>query len=246
MKKRLGIISFFVVIFIAFIIVWNFSYQQGLEEAYTPIIEKPTGNFIPSERGVFNRFDASGLDYLNMPVDEDHQRTLETYYDNRAYPGAPPSIPHPVAKERSFGGNTCIQCHQNGGFVAKFNAYAPVAPHPEMVNCRQCHVTQNTNTTFTEIADAATANTGFVKIAAPKVGEGVNNAMPGSPPMMPHKLQMRENCISCHAGPSAPKEIRVTHPERINCRQCHLPIKAEQATLDAPTFLRQFDELNEK
>ena len=47
--------------------------------------------------------------------------------------------------------------------------------------------------------------------------------MEGSPPVIPHKLFMRENCLSCHAGPSAPKEIRMSHPERVNCRQCHVP-----------------------
>ncbi|ADV50808.1 hypothetical protein Celal_3544 [Cellulophaga algicola DSM 14237] len=238
MKKRLGIISFFVVIFIAFIVIWNYSYQQGLEEAYMPVIETPTGNFIPSESGAFRRFDDAGLDYLNMPVDENHQRSLDTYYDNRAYPGAPPSIPHPVAKERSFGGNTCIQCHKNGGFVEKFDAYAPITPHPEMVNCRQCHVTKNTATTFKGFS--------FSKPEPPKVGVGANNALLGSPPMIPHQLQMRENCISCHGGPSAPKEIRVSHPERINCRQCHLPKNNIQPNVDTSTFLRQFDQLNEK
>ncbi|WP_421812407.1 multiheme c-type cytochrome [Flagellimonas sp.] len=239
MRKRLGIISFFVVIFIAFIVVWNYSYQQGLEEAYTPIIETPTGNFIPAERGVFLRFDNTTINYSSMPVDENHQRTLDDYYKNRAYPGAPPSIPHPVKEERSFGGNTCIQCHQNGGFVEKFNAYAPVTPHPEMVNCRQCHVTKNTSETFRDFT--------FAKMQPPKVGEGANNAMPGSPPMIPHQLQMRESCIACHAGPSAPKEIRVTHPERVNCRQCHLPqTSISTPQIDTSAFLRQFDQLNEK
>jgi len=237
MKKRLGIISFFVIIFIAFILIWNFSYQKGLEEVYVPAIETPAGNIIPSESGVFRRFN-SGIDYSNMPVDENHQRTLKDYYENRAYPGAPPSIPHPVANERSLGGNTCKQCHQNGGFVEKFNAYAPVTPHPEMVNCRQCHVTKNTNNTFKDFA--------FAKAQPPKVGTGVNNAMPGSPPMIPHQLQMRESCISCHAGPSAPKEIRVTHPERINCRQCHLPKTNEQPQINAGTFIRQFNSTYEE
>ena len=70
-----------------------------------------------------------------------HQRTLETYYDNRAYHGAPPSIPHPVNEHQSLGGaNDCLKCHENGGFVEKYNAYTPVTPHPELVNCRQCHV----------------------------------------------------------------------------------------------------------
>ncbi len=112
-----------------------------------------------------------------------------------------------------MGGNVCLQCHQNGGFVEKFNAYAPVTPHPQMVNCKQCHVEKQTQSNFKE--------TNFYKKPAPAVG--VNNALLGSPPVIPHQLQMRENCLSCHAGPSAVKELRVEHPERINCRQCHVP-----------------------
>ncbi|GAA4951403.1 hypothetical protein GCM10023314_26010 [Algibacter agarivorans] len=213
MKKRLGIISLFVLLFIAFIIIWNFSYQTGKEEAYIPIIEESQyKTYIPSERGVFERSEFA-LEYANMPVDKNHQRTLDSYYDNRAYHGAPPSIPHAIKDEKNLGGNTCLQCHQNGGFVEKFNAYAPVTPHPEMINCRQCHVAQNSNTLFKP--------SNLAKVHAPKVG--VNNALIGTPPMIPHQIQMRENCLSCHAGPAAPEEIRVTHPERINCRQCHVP-----------------------
>ncbi|WP_109097301.1 nitrate reductase cytochrome c-type subunit [Aquimarina sp. AU58] len=225
MKKRLGIISLFLVLFIAFITIWNYSYQEGLEESYIPIEESSTETFIPLESGVFKR-SGLALEYANMPVDEEHQRSLDTYYDNRAYPGAPPSIPHPVKEEMSLGANTCLQCHENGGFVTKFNAYAPVTPHPEMVNCRQCHVVQNTKTLFTE--------NGFAKAHAPKVG--INNALPGSPPMIPHQIQMRENCLSCHAGPAAPKEIRVSHPERTNCRQCHVP--KDKTVTDIEVFTR--------
>ncbi|WP_299431250.1 multiheme c-type cytochrome [uncultured Aquimarina sp.] len=213
MKKRLGIISFFTLLFIVFILVWNYSYEKGLEEAYIPISDAAPTSIIPSEKGVFERSEYA-LEYLNMPVDEEHQRTLATYYNNRAYPGAPPSIPHPLIKgERGMGGKACLQCHQNGGFTEKFNAYAPVTPHPEMINCRQCHVAQTEKTLFKE--------TTFFKMFAASVGN--NNALPGSPPVIPHQIQMRENCLSCHAGAAAPKEIRVTHPERINCRQCHVP-----------------------
>ncbi|WP_024768146.1 nitrate reductase cytochrome c-type subunit [Aquimarina macrocephali] len=225
MKKRLGIISLFLLLFIAFITIWNYSYQEGLEESYIPIEGNSTDTFIPSESGVFKR-SGLALEYANMPVDEEHQRSLDTYYDNRAYPGAPPSIPHPVKEEMSLGANTCLQCHENGGFVQKFNAYAPVTPHPKMVNCRQCHVVQKTETLFTENS--------FAKAYAPKVG--INNALPGSPPMIPHQIQMRENCLSCHAGPAAPKEIRVSHPERINCRQCHVP--RDKAVTDIEVFTR--------
>ncbi len=225
MKKRLGIISLFIILFIAFIFIWNYSYKTGLKKAYIPIQKERQNIVIPSENGVFLRSEFA-LDYMNMPVDENHQRSIKTYYDNRAYSGAPPSIPHLVKEEMSMGGNTCLQCHQNGGFVSKFEAYAPVTPHPEMINCRQCHVAQMTETIFKE--------TNFLKVTAPLVG--INNALPGSPPVIPHQLQMRENCLSCHAGPAAPKEIRVTHPERINCRQCHVP--SDQIVSDIEAFTR--------
>ena len=211
MRKRLGIISLFVILFIAFIIVWNYSYQTGKEEAYIPIEENSVTYIIPSEAGVFQR-SKFALDYANMPVDKNHERSLKTYYDNRAYHGAPPNIPHPVKNDRTVGENTCLQCHENGGFTDKFNAFAPVTPHPEMVNCRQCHVEVKTKGTFKPFE--------YRKVDAPKVG--VNNALVTSPPVIPHQIQMHENCLSCHAGPSAPKEIRVSHPERVNCRQCHV------------------------
>ncbi|WP_369048925.1 cytochrome C [Tenacibaculum sp. UWU-22] len=226
MKNRLGIISLFVILFIAFIAIWNYSYYQGQEEAYIPIKnDKPTP-IIPSESGVFKR-SKYALDYQHMPVDKNHQRSLKTYYNNRAFYGAPPAIPHPVENEHSIGGNTCLKCHENGGFVDKFNAYAPVTPHPEMVNCRQCHVAQKTQGLFKQ--------TNFKKGKIPLVN--VNSALPGSPPIIPHELQLRENCLACHAGPSAPKEIRVTHPERINCRQCHVP--NDQTTANIGDFVRK-------
>ncbi len=227
MKKRLGIISLFIILFIAFIAVWNFSYQTGKEEAYIPIErESEVSSIIPSEKGVFERSEHA-LDYANMPVDENHQRSLNTYYKNRAYHGAPPSIPHPIKDERTIGANTCLQCHENGGFTEKFSAYAPVTPHPELVNCRQCHVPEYTNAVFKPFEHR--------KVVAPKAG--VNNALQGSPPIMPHQLQLHENCLSCHAGPSAAKEIRVSHPERVNCRQCHVLNNKE--TTDLGVFKRQ-------
>ena len=216
MKKRLGILLIFALLFIGFLANWTYSYYKGLEEAYIPIHDTGPLPIIPSEKKVFERSEYA-LDYLNMPQDENHQRTLATYYNNRAYPGAPPSIPHSVKEKLGMGGNVCLQCHQNGGFVQKFNAYAPVTPHPEMVNCKQCHVEQLTDSDF--------MTTDFYKKPAPKVG--VNNALPGSPPVMPHQLQMRENCLACHAGPAAVKELWVDHPERVNCRQCHVPIEQE-------------------
>ncbi len=231
MRNRLGIITFFVLLFVCFIVVWNLSYKNGLEESYIPLENSSSDIFIPSESGVFRR-SGFALEYANMPIDINHQKSLDEYYENRAYYGAPPSIPHPV-KEMNLGANTCLQCHQNGGFVPKYNSYAPVTPHPEMINCRQCHVAQNSNSLFKP--------TNLVKILAPKVG--VNNALLGTPPLIPHQIQMRENCLSCHAGPAAPKEIRVSHPERINCRQCHVP--TDRVPNKIKPFIRTINNTNE-
>lgn len=208
--KRLGILSLFTLLFVTFIIIWNNSYQSGLEEAYIPLTVENSVPVIPSEKGVFERMNFA-LDYARMPDDKNYQRSLKNYYDNRAFPGAPPYIPHPIKNDRNLGGNSCLKCHQNGGFVSKFKSYAPVSPHPEMENCRQCHVLNDTETLFKE--------NHFYKMPAPLAGE--NNALTGSPPIIPHQIQMRENCLACHAGPAAPIEIKVSHPERSNCRQCH-------------------------
>jgi cytochrome c-type protein NapB len=222
--KRLGIISLFVLLFIAFIAVWNYSYFEGQEEAYIPVEEEQSIAVIPSETGVFKRSDYA-LDYADMHVDKAHQRTLDTYYNNRAFHGAPPSIPHPIDEMQNIGENSCLKCHENGGFVEKFRAYTPVTPHPELVNCKQCHVEQQKQTLF---------KTGtYARLRAPEVGN--NNALLTSPPVIPHQTQLRENCLSCHAGPSAPIEIRVSHPERINCRQCHVPSTNELIEITAFT-----------
>ncbi len=210
--KRLGIISLFILLFSAFIAVWNYSYYQGLEEAYIPKTYDTSNLIIPSEEGVFKRSNFA-YDYLEMSVDKNHQRSLTDYYKNRAFYGAPPNIPHPTSMEGTIGENHCLKCHENGGFVKRFNAFAPVSPHPEMVNCRQCHVDKKMSTVFKE---------NYFKMSSPP-SVGDNKALLTSPPMIPHQIQMRENCLSCHAGPSAPKEILVTHPERVNCRQCHVP-----------------------
>ncbi len=226
--KRLGIISLFVLLFAAFIAIWDFSYRTGREEAYIPIETEEDVNVIPQEMGVFTRAEHA-LDYSKMEVDEDHQRSLDSYYDNRAFYGAPPSIPHPVVEKQNVGDASCLKCHENGGYVEKFNAYTPVAPHPQWVNCKQCHVAQKEQTLFKQ--------GNYAKLHAPAVG--VNSAFLGGPPTIPHPISMRENCLSCHAGPSAPREIRVTHPERINCRQCHVPNQEEEPT---EIFLRNNDD----
>ncbi len=40
------------------------------------------------------------------------------------------------------------------------------------------------------------------------------------PPTIPHSLQNRTNCISCHEAEIRPPVT--PHPERKNCQQCHV------------------------
>jgi cytochrome c-type protein NapB len=145
-------------------------------------------------------------------------KTHNNFYKNRAYPGAPPRIPHQVNEVLTDGSfENCLQCHQNGSYSIEMKAYAPKAPHPDFKNCRQCHVPQLTKKLF----KPTKWKNEF------KVVKGRRH-LPGSPPVIPHSLQLRENCLSCHFGEGAMQEIKVSHPERANCRQCHVQTKSTE------------------
>ena len=130
----------------------------------------------------------------------------------RAYDGAPPVIPHEPLKA------DCVSCHTTTGKEVPRLGFAPANPHTQTTvagstqNCRQCHVFRNTEEEFTESL--------FVGI--PQTITKGSRAYPGAPPMIPHSELMRQNCLACHSGPSARKEIVCTHTTRTNCRQCHL------------------------
>jgi cytochrome c-type protein NapB len=164
-----------------------------------------------------------------------HPRTLNTVRYLRAYPGAPPGIPHPLTAEE-FRTDACRTCHERGGFSLRFSAYVPLTPHPERGICLQCHVGVDS---VIGVADLnADPNTRCSLCHEPNGGpprpDGsltwsttVWPRLPQltpdlDPPPIPHQLQFRENCLTCHAGPAAVAEIRTKHPERANCRQCHV------------------------
>ncbi|MEN8135625.1 MAG: nitrate reductase cytochrome c-type subunit [Thermodesulfobacteriota bacterium] len=159
---------------------------------------------------IFSRYDNTPLAAM---AGTDGRRTLNTFYELRQYPGAPPRIPHAVPFFYQDDNSDCIACHEDGGYDAEQDAYAPVTPHPENESCFQCHVPQRTEKLFVE--------TTWRSISPPKLGR---SQMGGSPPTIPHSLQLREDCIACHAGPAAVAEIRVEHASRGNCRQCHVPM----------------------
>jgi nitrate reductase (cytochrome), electron transfer subunit len=191
---------------------------------------------IPAEADVF-RLTAADIaaGATQAPRTGARARTLAAFRALRAYPGAPPRIPHALAPEE-FRGTTCNTCHGRGGYSARFDAYAPITPHPEFRNCLQCHAADDGNVGVAVRGrvfngDAAATRTPRASVA-PLVAidwkttswPSTNlRAMNGSPPAVPHTLELRGNCLACHGGPGAVAEIRTTHPERANCRQCHVP-----------------------
>lgn len=203
--KRLRIISFAVLLMTAAVIIIGRSISATYEK---PSLETDKVTNITSNDA--KSISDNLLDKLNIIDKTKIFKSRTNYFKNRAYQGAPPTIPHEVY-ERDMGYKSCLQCHQNGGYVDKFKANAPIVPHPEMINCRQCHVTVKTNSVFKE-SNWETMNN------IPKYS---NKVLPTSPPVIPHQLEKNEDCLSCHNN-SGLSKIRVTHPERKNCRQCHV------------------------
>ncbi|NKB67076.1 MAG: cytochrome C [Candidatus Latescibacteria bacterium] len=165
-----------------------------------------------ASQGVFKARPWRGALAADMaPVPGTDGRSLDEYYALRAYPGAPPVVPHPVDAEIART-QRCNICHEQGGWVPSLAAYTPLTPHPEYGNCLQCHVLAASDDLFVE--------SNWVSIRRPVLHRP---ALPGNPPPIPHSLQLRDNCLACHAGPAAVEQIRTSHPERVNCLQCHVP-----------------------
>ena len=129
----------------------------------------------------------------------------------RAYDGAPPTIPHQEM------GADCTSCHNERGMEVENLGFSPAMPHERTLGlsassrCRQCHVYVATPELFRESS--------FVGFAQ-DLRRGARFYQ-GAPPVIPHPLQLRENCLACHSGPAAREEIRTSHPERPRCLQCH-------------------------
>jgi cytochrome c-type protein NapB len=140
-------------------------------------------------------------------------RNLSEFYALRQYPGSPPRIPHEVNLTFSGKETECLSCHEQGGYSPEYGKFAPVTPHPENTLCYQCHTQVTTTELFVE--------TDWESIQPPLLGR---SGLGGSPPPVPHSLQLRENCVACHTGPGAVVEIRISHASRGDCRQCHATV----------------------
>ena len=87
-------------------------------------------------------------------------RTLAIYRRLRAYPGAPPRVPHGLTQEE-FRTTRCNVCHERGGYAARFGAYTPVTPHPEYAECLQCHVSEAMSVGVAVVSYNGTLNFGI-------------------------------------------------------------------------------------
>ncbi len=157
--------------------------------------------------------------WVEVPgVDGALKSSAEVRGARRLYDGAPPTIPH-----MDFGAD-CAACHDSRGISVEGIGFAPPSPHggtPEAgstIRCRQCHVFVRTDELFVESTFDG----------LPQGLRLGGRPYPGAPPTIPHRILMRENCVACHTGPAAREEIRTSHPERVRCRQCHVPVTTRE------------------
>lgn len=161
-----------------------------------------------------------------------HPRTLSTFRALRPYPGAPPRVPHGLSTEE-IRASRCNTCHERGGYVPRFASYAPLTPHPELTACLQCHALDDAlvgvalpdgspDAICRQCHDPARGTRSPAAAADRPWWPAAPAAANGLPPAIPHDLDLRGNCLACHMGPGAVEEIRTTHPERTDCRQCHV------------------------
>lgn len=213
--------------------------HEGRTESVAAAPEVADEDPIQSEAGVFRTQLADlAIDPTSPTRRGAHPRTLKTYRGLRAYPGAPPRIPHGLTPAETLRGG-CKTCHERGGYSQRFGAYVPVTPHPEMGQCLQCHVgdARLLATPLPAMDPSARCRqchsaggmmwkdsaSSFKPLPWPQLA---SHSPEHSPPPIPHTLELRGNCLSCHSAPAGVKEIRTKHPERANCRQCHVETTA--------------------
>lgn len=138
-------------------------------------------------------------------------RSMEERAELRAFEGAPPVIPHTIADMNI---QTCRACHAEG--LVAGGLTARMASHAHLANCTQCHVEQ-VAAPWGEAEVPANTFVGFRT-----AGYGGTRAWTGAPPVIPHPVFMRTNCVSCH-GEHGYDGWRPDHLSRINCVQCHAP-----------------------
>jgi cytochrome c-type protein NapB len=194
------------VVALPLVVYTAFSYEpEGMK---TTEVKTQSLDFDQNGKAIFKDYKRIAKEYL---LGTSTERTLSEYYSRRQYPGSPPYIPHKI-EEADLAQVECLACHAGGGWTEELKRHTPLTPHPEQEACRQCHVPRTEAEQFVD--------SDWMSVQPPRLGQ---SALPGAPPVIPHDLQMRGNCVACHVGPGAVTVIRVEHPSRGNCRQCHVP-----------------------
>lgn len=167
----------------------------------------------------------SDLAALTNATEIDRTLALVERAARRAFDGAPPVVPHPIAQDSSA---ACLACHGPG--LAIKDKIASKISHAQYANCTQCHVPSGgTELPTREPALIAPVSANqFVGAAPPLKG---SRAWPLAPPTIPHPTLMRSDCLSCH-GPRGLFGLRTPHPDRQSCVQCHV----SDAGLDPQIF----------
>ncbi|MFO0930778.1 MAG: hypothetical protein U0736_27730 [Gemmataceae bacterium] len=166
------------------------------------------------------QFERPGVFDAVVRTEDMKQAALADRARNRAYDGAPPTVPHPVQP----GSDTlCLSCHRDGIKVG--DRVASKVSHPPYTNCTQCHAEADYSAMRLQEASREGSFVGVYR-----AGPG-GRASPGAPPTIPHATWMRQDCTSCH-GVIARPGLRTTHPWLTNCVQCHAP----SAELDQVAF----------
>lgn len=135
--------------------------------------------------------------------DQDARATLRAFYT------APPVIPHEIVAKNAA---ECLDCHRQ---VTRLEdgRVAMATPHPQFSNCMQCHV-PGVSGGFDE------RQSDWEGLEEPERGD---RWFALSPPTVPHRIKLRENCLSCHGPQNPDMRLRTTHPQRTSCLQCHVP-----------------------
>ncbi len=136
--------------------------------------------------------------------DQDHQENRAMF---RAFYTAPPVIPHEVESQDS---RDCLLCHST---TLKDGRELAQTPHPQFSNCLQCHAPSLIG------GNSEVANS-WKGLEEPQRDKRWSET---SPPTVPHRIFMRENCLVCHGPDNLSMRLKTPHPERANCLQCHAP-----------------------
>lgn len=177
--------------------------------------QAPTGvnNDMSVERWLITAHDVQELARKNNNIIEGiREFTLETRMLNRAFDGAPPTMKHPASFAKT---KNCLDCH--GQNFKLGDRLARPMPHPYLINCEQCHVEETS-----EIFEVGEETKNYFAGLQPL--QGGSRSYDGAPPVMPHSIFMRTNCLACH-GSQGYAGLQTDHPERRNCTQCHAVTK---------------------